>query len=76
MLKIKGTEIQQALTELMVEAIGPLAAPFDIPFLDGEREHAARATTTRRRSPRTTSTTARRRSTAVRTRSRRTSSRR
>lgn len=26
-LKIKGTEIQQALTELMVDAIGPLAEP-------------------------------------------------
>lgn len=41
MLKIKGTEIQQALTELMVDAVGPLAAPFDVPFLEGEREHAA-----------------------------------
>ena len=27
-LKIKGTEIQQGLTELLVEAIGPYAAPF------------------------------------------------
>jgi alkylation response protein AidB-like acyl-CoA dehydrogenase len=27
MLKIKGTEIQQALTELMLQAAGPLAAP-------------------------------------------------
>jgi alkylation response protein AidB-like acyl-CoA dehydrogenase len=27
-LKIKGTEIQQALTELMVDAIGPQAEPF------------------------------------------------
>jgi alkylation response protein AidB-like acyl-CoA dehydrogenase len=25
LLKIRGTEIQQALTELMVEAVGPLA---------------------------------------------------
>ncbi|AJK47236.1 acyl-CoA dehydrogenase family protein [Burkholderia plantarii] len=41
MLKIKGSEIQQALSELMVEAIGPLAAPFDPVFLDGEREHAS-----------------------------------
>jgi len=40
MLKIKGTEVQQALTELMVEAVGPLAAPFDAPFLEGEREHS------------------------------------
>ena len=28
MLKIKGTEIQQALTELMMQALGPLAQPF------------------------------------------------
>ncbi len=28
MLKIKGTEIQQALTELMMQAVGPLAQPF------------------------------------------------
>jgi alkylation response protein AidB-like acyl-CoA dehydrogenase len=28
MLKIRGTEIQQALTELMMEAVGPLARPF------------------------------------------------
>src|SRR5205814_8241864 len=28
MLKITGTEIQQALTELMLEAAGPLAQPF------------------------------------------------
>jgi alkylation response protein AidB-like acyl-CoA dehydrogenase len=41
MLKIKGTEIQQALTELMVDAIGPLAAPFDPAFLEGEHEQAA-----------------------------------
>ena len=27
-LKIKGTEVQQALTELMMEALGPAAAPF------------------------------------------------
>jgi len=27
-LKIRGTEIQQALTELMMEAAGPLARPF------------------------------------------------
>ncbi|WP_233862827.1 acyl-CoA dehydrogenase family protein [Paraburkholderia adhaesiva] len=41
MLKIKSTEIQQALTELMVDAIGPLAAPFDPAFLEGEHQHAA-----------------------------------
>ena len=27
-LKIKGTEIQQALTELMMEAVGPYALPY------------------------------------------------
>jgi alkylation response protein AidB-like acyl-CoA dehydrogenase len=36
MLKIKGTEIQQALTELMVQAVGPLAQPFKA--LDGAEE--------------------------------------
>jgi alkylation response protein AidB-like acyl-CoA dehydrogenase len=41
MLKIKGTEVQQGLTELMLEAVGPLAAPFDAPFLAGERAHSA-----------------------------------
>ena len=40
MLKIKGTEVQQALTELMVEAIGPQAAAFDPEYLKGEREHS------------------------------------
>jgi alkylation response protein AidB-like acyl-CoA dehydrogenase len=40
MLKIKGTEVQQALTELMVEAIGPQAAAFDPVYLEGEREHS------------------------------------
>jgi alkylation response protein AidB-like acyl-CoA dehydrogenase len=28
MLKIKGTEIQQALTELMMQAAGPMAQPY------------------------------------------------
>ena len=28
MLKIRGTEIQQAITELMMQAVGPLAQPF------------------------------------------------
>ena len=41
MLKIKGTEVQQGLTELMLEAVGPFAAPFDVPFLAGERPHSA-----------------------------------
>ncbi|AXA91074.1 acyl-CoA dehydrogenase family protein [Massilia sp. YMA4] len=40
-LKVKGTEIQQMLTELMVEAAGPGALPFDPAYLEGEKEHAA-----------------------------------
>jgi alkylation response protein AidB-like acyl-CoA dehydrogenase len=40
LLKIKGTEIQQALTELMVEAIGPLAMPFERDFLEGKTDQA------------------------------------
>jgi alkylation response protein AidB-like acyl-CoA dehydrogenase len=34
-LKVRGTEIQQRLTELMVEAAGPLALPFDPAYLAG-----------------------------------------
>ncbi|GIZ51141.1 acyl-CoA dehydrogenase family protein [Noviherbaspirillum aridicola] len=40
MLKVKGTEIQQALTELMVEAAGPSAMPFDPAYLEGEQEQS------------------------------------
>ena len=40
MLKIKGTEIQQRLTELMVEAAGPLSLPFDPSYLEGESQHS------------------------------------
>ncbi|MCS6764920.1 MAG: acyl-CoA dehydrogenase family protein [Candidatus Protistobacter heckmanni] len=40
MLKIKSTEIQQGLTELMVEAAGPQALPFDPGYLHGEHAHA------------------------------------
>jgi alkylation response protein AidB-like acyl-CoA dehydrogenase len=39
-LKVRGTEIQQMLTELMVEAIGPKALPFDADYLEGKSEHA------------------------------------
>ena len=38
MLKIKGTEIQQGLSELMLEAAGPLAIPFDKPLLESDDE--------------------------------------
>jgi alkylation response protein AidB-like acyl-CoA dehydrogenase len=39
-LKVRGTDIQQALTELMIEAAGPLALPFDPAYLEGERAHS------------------------------------
>jgi alkylation response protein AidB-like acyl-CoA dehydrogenase len=39
-LKVRGTEIQQTLTELMVEAAGPMALPFDRAYLEGETEHS------------------------------------
>jgi alkylation response protein AidB-like acyl-CoA dehydrogenase len=40
-LKVRGTEIQQRLSELMVEAAGPLALAFDPAYLEGEHEHSA-----------------------------------
>jgi alkylation response protein AidB-like acyl-CoA dehydrogenase len=40
-LKVRGTEIQQRLTELMVEAAGPMALPFDEAYLAGEHEHSS-----------------------------------
>jgi len=39
-LKVRGTEIQQALTELMLEATGPLALPFDPAYLEGQTQHS------------------------------------
>jgi alkylation response protein AidB-like acyl-CoA dehydrogenase len=39
-LKVRGTEIQQTLTELMVEAAGPMALPFDPSYLEGETPHS------------------------------------
>jgi alkylation response protein AidB-like acyl-CoA dehydrogenase len=33
-LKVRGTEIQQALTELMMEAVGPYALPFDLDAME------------------------------------------
>ncbi len=59
-LKVKGSEIQQATTELLMEVIGPFAAPYDVHGDD--------------RSRRAISTTARSRSTAAPTRSSATSS--
>jgi alkylation response protein AidB-like acyl-CoA dehydrogenase len=40
-LKVRGTEIQQRLTELIVEAAGPLALPFDVAYLEGGTEHSS-----------------------------------
>jgi alkylation response protein AidB-like acyl-CoA dehydrogenase len=40
LLKIRGSEIQQQLTELMVEALGPDALPFDTDYLEGKADHA------------------------------------
>ena len=40
MLKVRGSEIQQMLTELMLEAAGPDALPFDPAYLDGSTEHS------------------------------------
>jgi pimeloyl-CoA dehydrogenase large subunit len=37
-LKIKGSELQQATTELMMEVIGPFAAPFESDDEDGSNE--------------------------------------
>ena len=40
LLKVKGTEIQQRLTELMLEAVGPYGMPFERDFLEGRAPHA------------------------------------
>ncbi|MBB5048230.1 pimeloyl-CoA dehydrogenase large subunit [Rhodopseudomonas rhenobacensis] len=37
-LKIKGSEIQQATTELLMSVIGPFAAPYDVHGDDGSNE--------------------------------------
>ncbi len=41
LLKVRGSEIQQMLTELMLEALGPLGLPFDVDYLEGRSAHAA-----------------------------------
>lgn len=42
-LKLRGSQLQQAVTELMVEVAGPDALPFDAPDVDSARwaQHAA-----------------------------------
>ena len=47
MLKIKGTEIQQTLTELMMQAAGPLAQPF-VPLAGNDRFDRFKAALTAR----------------------------
>lgn len=39
-LKVRGTEIQQELTELMLDAAGPRALPFDPDYLSGATDHS------------------------------------
>ncbi len=39
MLKIKGSEIQQRLTELVLEAVGHYGAPYFRGFGEGDNEH-------------------------------------
>jgi alkylation response protein AidB-like acyl-CoA dehydrogenase len=39
-LKVRGTEIQQTLTELMVEAAGPMALAFDPAYLESDHAHS------------------------------------
>lgn len=41
MLKVRGSEIQQMLSELMMEALGPAALPFDPAYLDGAAPHSS-----------------------------------
>jgi alkylation response protein AidB-like acyl-CoA dehydrogenase len=65
MLKIRGTEVQQMITELMMQAAGPSPS---------RRSTAARSTTSPRAWRRVTSTTARPASTPARTKSSATSS--
>jgi alkylation response protein AidB-like acyl-CoA dehydrogenase len=36
-LKIRGSEIQQTITELLMEAVGPFALPYQLPHDDSER---------------------------------------
>ena len=75
-LKIKGTEVQQGLTELMMEALGPYAEPFSPHAIeDGGKATAIGAGLRRADRRAATSTGARPRSTAAPTRSSTTSSR-
>ena len=41
LLKVKGTEISQEISELLLEAAGPAGLAFDPAYLDGKTEHCA-----------------------------------
>jgi len=77
-LKIRGTEIHQSISELLMRAVGPYALPFRREAMeagwqfDPGREPPGRAT--QRRSPLRTSISASCRSSAAATKSRKTSS--
>lgn len=43
LLKIKGTELQQAIFELQLEAVGPYGLPFEPEYLDGALAHTKTA---------------------------------
>jgi alkylation response protein AidB-like acyl-CoA dehydrogenase len=38
-LKIKGSEIQQSISELLLEVVGPYALPYQPEYLDDERRN-------------------------------------
>ena len=40
MLKVKGTEISQEISELLLEAAGPAGLAFDPAYLDGKTDHS------------------------------------
>lgn len=40
LLKVVGTELQQRLTELMLEVVGPYGLPLDLEFLEGRQPHS------------------------------------
>lgn len=75
LLKIKGSEIQQRITELVLEAAGHYGAPYFRGFGEGDNEHPI-GRNSRTAPRRSTSTRARPPFTAARTRSSATSSRR
>ena len=68
LLKIRGSEIQQRYSELMMLAAGPYSLPYLHEAMEAgwQGDHARRASATARRWPAPTSTCARPRSTAAR----------